>query len=202
MNDLGGLLDGLPTWVQAVALVVVTGIAVLVGKRRSASRRRRGDASAPGGVRSQRTPLGWAEHRESPGRLGPGATRDLAAADIRALKPSYSPRIDGDPDPGEVVWTWVPYVENDGRGKDRPVLIIARLEGGAFAACYLSTKQHRGFVSVGTGGWDSQGRESFLAPDRVLRVSEDGMRREGQVLDRDRFARAVEAVSRLHGIRP
>lgn len=201
MNDLGGLLDGLPTWVQVVALVVVTGIAVLVGKRRSASRRQRGDASAPGGVRSQRTPLGWTDHRESPGRLGPGATGDLGAADIRALKPSYSPRIDGDPDPGEVVWTWVPYVENDGRGKDRPVLIIARLEGGAFAACYLSTKQHRGFVSVGTGGWDSQGRESFLAPDRVLRVSEDGMRREGQVLDRDRFARAVETVSRLHGIR-
>ncbi|GAB5080487.1 hypothetical protein ARTHROSP310_36360 [Arthrobacter sp. AD-310] len=27
---------------------------------------------------------------------------------------------DGEPDPGEVVWTWVPYQEDHGRGKDRP----------------------------------------------------------------------------------
>ncbi len=138
--------------------------------------------------------------RESPGRYGLGATRDLEPDEIRALSPSYSPRIDGDPDPGEVVWTWVPYSENDGRGKDRPVLIIARIDADSFAGCYLSTKDHRGFVSIGTGGWDSQRRESFLAPDRVLRVETGGMRREGQVVARDRFERAVGAVMRLHGM--
>ena len=28
---------------------------------------------------------------------------------------SYTPDRDGEPDPGEVVWTWVPYEERDGR---------------------------------------------------------------------------------------
>lgn len=36
---------------------------------------------------------------------------------------TYSPEMDGDADPGEVVWAWVPYEENDGRGKDRPVVV-------------------------------------------------------------------------------
>ncbi|WP_336659405.1 hypothetical protein [Leucobacter sp. USHLN153] len=141
------------------------------------------------------------EGTESPGRFGPAATRDLTAAEIRSLRPSYSPSTDGDPDPGEVVWTWVPYEEHDGRGKDRPVLIIARIDDEAVAGCALSTKEHAGFVSVGSGAWDSQGRESFLSPERVLRVSNDGMRREGHVLGRQRFAAAVAVVARMHGFR-
>ncbi|TCK46011.1 hypothetical protein EDF60_1250 [Leucobacter luti] len=136
----------------------------------------------------------------SPGQFGPGATRDLTRTEIQRLKPSYAPRADGDPDPGEIVWTWVPYEEHDGRGKDRPVLIIARIDADTTAGCYLSTKAHRGFVSIGTGPWDSQGRESFLSPERVLLVSHAGMRREGTVLSRERFAPAVAAVLREHGI--
>lgn len=134
----------------------------------------------------------------SAGQFGAGATRELSAQEIATLAPSYEPHPDGDPDPGEIVWTWVPYAENDGRGKDRPVLIIARTSDGAVAGCYLSTKQHRGFISVGAGPWDSQGRESFLSPERVLRVTEEGMRREGHVLDRNRFVGAVTALARVH----
>lgn len=134
----------------------------------------------------------------SPGQFGSDATRDLTDAEIRSLRPSYQPAPDGDPDPGEVVWTWVPYAENDGRGKDRPVLIIARIDSGATAGCYLSTKQHRGFVSVGSGDWDPQGRPSFLAPDRLLRVTDSGMRREGHVLPEGQFNDAVDAVAQLH----
>jgi hypothetical protein len=144
---------------------------------------------------------GTSEYDDSPGRFGNGATRDLTPAEIRSLRPSYSPKLDGDPDPGEVIWTWVPYVENDGRGKDRPVLIVAAIDGqAAWAACYLSTKEHRDFVSIGTGAWDSKGRESFLSPERVLRVTEAGMRRESAGIDRARFERAVAVVLRLHGV--
>ncbi|NLB47863.1 MAG: hypothetical protein GX814_09055 [Microbacteriaceae bacterium] len=135
---------------------------------------------------------------ESPGQNGTGATRDLTTAEIRALRTEYAPDRDGEPDPGEVVWTWVPYVEYDGRGKDRPVLIIAKTPDGAWAACYLSTKHHRGFVSIGSGAWDSQGRESFLAPERVLRVTSEGMRRESAGIGREHFDRAVAAVKQLH----
>lgn len=141
-----------------------------------------------------------ADHDESPGQSGSGATRDLTAGELRAMQPSYAPSFDGEPDPGEVIWTWVPYVENDGRGKDRPVLIIARLDSDSWAACYLSTKQHRDFVSVGTGSWDSQGRESYLSPERVLRVTESGMRRESTGIDRAHYDRAVRAIMEWHGL--
>lgn len=137
----------------------------------------------------------------SPGQFGRDATRDLTAQEIANLAPSYEPNPDGDPDPGEIVWTWVPYAEQDGRGKDRPVLIIARTSDGATAGCYLSTKQHRGFISVGQGAWDPQGRESFLSPERVLRVTEPGMRREGHVLNPDHFTRAVSGLARVHPMR-
>ena len=174
----GGLLEFLRSFAAAF----------LRASRRSGS----GDAARPASPGVASSPA-W-----SPATTG---TRDLTPAEIRSLRPSYQPHPDGDPDPGEIVWAWVPYAENDGRGKDRPVLIIARIDGRTTAGCYLSTKQHRGFVSVGTGGWDSQGRESFLAPDRVLRIPDEGMRREGHVLSRDRFARAVETVMRAHGMR-
>ena len=146
-----------------------------------------------------------------PGRRGSGAagapvpessiTRDLTPEEIRALEPSYEPDPDASPDPGEIVWAWVPYAEYDGRGKDRPVLIIARIDSRTTAGCYLSTKQHRSFVSVGRGKWDGEGRESFLATERVLRLPEEGMRREGHVLERSAFVNAVGAVMRAHGIR-
>lgn len=141
-----------------------------------------------------------AEHDESPGQRGSGATRDLTAVELRAMQPGYAPSLDGEPDPGEVIWTWVPYVENDGRGKDRPVLIIARLDSEGWAACYLSTKQHKDFVSVGTGSWDSQGRESYLSPERVLRVTESGMRRESTGINRAHYDRAVKAIMEWHGL--
>lgn len=146
--------------------------------------------------------------RESPppegvsrGQFGADATRDLSAAEVRRVRFEYAPNHDGAPDPGEVVWTWVPYVENDGRGKDRPVLIIGRLDAESVVGCYLSSKYHHGFVSVGRGAWDSQGRESFLSPERLLRVTEGGMRREGVSLSREHFIEAARAVAAWHGLR-
>lgn len=161
------------------------------------SRSRRAASSRPPAPQPATRASGDADE-PSPGQSGDGATRDLSADEIRHLRPSYQPAPDGDPDPGEVVWTWVPYEEYDGRGKDRPVLIIARIDAHTTAGCALSTKQHRDFVSVGTGGWDSQGRTSYLAPDRILRITDAGMRREGHVLPKDRFTRAINAVAQVH----
>ncbi|UQN13928.1 hypothetical protein [Gulosibacter sp. ACHW.36C] len=135
------------------------------------------------------------DDESSPGQYGPGRTREIRANEVRGIQTSYAPDRDGTPDPGEVVWTWVPYVENDGRGKDRPVLILARIDANSVLGCYLSTKQHNGYVSVGAGDWDSSGRESFMNPARLLRVTDDGMRREGAVMPRGSFDRAIAELS-------
>ena len=33
----------------------------------------------------------------------------------------YAPEMDGDPDPGEIVWAWVSFEEDSRVGKDRPL---------------------------------------------------------------------------------
>jgi len=190
MNGLEGEVTRLlPEWATWIAIAAVALLILWRYRRGNASKQKR-DSTA--------SPLTLLHEQESPGRTGNGATRDLTASEILALRTEYAPALDGEPDPGEVIWTWVPFVEYDGRGKDRPVLIIARIDDGAWAGCYLSTKQHRGFVSIGSGAWDSQRRESFLSPERVLRVTEQGMRRESTGIDRAKFERAVAAVKKHH----
>ncbi|MFF3348172.1 type II toxin-antitoxin system PemK/MazF family toxin [Streptomyces sp. NPDC002779] len=125
-----------------------------------------------------------------PGRQGPFATVEADPREVGRVHTEYSPAHDGDPDPGEIVWTWVPYEENDGRGKDRPVLVVAREPGGTVLAVQLSSKRHdahRDWVAIGRGPWDRSGRDSWVAVDRVLRLHERGMRREACALDRMRF---------------
>jgi hypothetical protein len=120
---------------------------------------------------------------------------------------TYSPEIDGEPDPGEVVWAWVPYEDDPAQGKDRPVLVLARRE--VMLVClYLTSKDHdrdaedearygRYWMDVGTGGWDAQGRESEIRLDRLLTIPEAEVRREGAALDQPMFD-AVVAAAREH----
>lgn len=119
--------------------------------------------------------------------------------------PAYAPQRNGRPDPGEVVWAWVPYEEDASRGKDRPVLVIA-VDGGQVTALPLTSKDHdrdeaqerragRIWMDVGSGGWDRQGRPSEVRLNRVLRLGADDVRREGAALDRRVFEAVVAAAT-------
>ncbi|MFD3410233.1 type II toxin-antitoxin system PemK/MazF family toxin [Streptomyces cyaneofuscatus] len=137
-----------------------------------------------------------------PGRSGPTATTQADPHEVGPVRTSYAPDRDRDPDPGEIVWTWVPFEEMDGRGKDRPVLVVAREAAGTLLAVQLSSKQHdmdHEWVALGAGPWDSSGRQSWADLDRVLRVHEDGMRREACALDRDRFDSVVGRLRERYG---
>ena len=137
---------------------------------------------------------------DSPGRSGPWAT--TTATHVGRVRTSYAPAPDGDPDPGEIVWTWVPYEEGDGRGKDRPVLVVAREDGGTLLAVPLSSREHQGhgdWLPLGPGAWDSRGRPSWVALDRLLRVHAAGMRREGATLDPARFELVTDRLRRRYG---
>lgn len=130
------------------------------------------------------------------GQFGASATVEVDPAQIGAVQMTYSPNTDGDPDSGEIIWTWVPYEENDGRGKDRPVLVVATERSGTVLAVQLTSKPHTGegaFVALGSGPWDAEGRPSWVNLERVLRVHPAGMRREATALDAARYAK-VKAV--------
>ncbi|WP_149179692.1 type II toxin-antitoxin system PemK/MazF family toxin [Streptomyces sp. TRM49041] len=137
-----------------------------------------------------------------PGRYGPTATTEAEPHAVGPVRTSYAPDRDNAPDPGEIVWTWVPYEENDGRGKDRPVLVVAREAAGTLLAVQLSSRRHdhdHEWVPIGVGPWDRAGRESWVDLDRVLRVHEDGMRREACALDRPRFDLVVTRLAGRYG---
>jgi len=125
------------------------------------------------------------------------------------VHPVYSPELDGSPDPGEIVWTWVPYDEADGRGKDRPVLVIGR-RGAGLVGLMLTSKDHdrdaadearhgRTWLDIGTGAWDARGRPSEVRLDRLLELDPAAVRREGAALDRARFDRVVAEARRVQG---
>ena len=137
-------------------------------------------------------------------------TDDAGVTDAAA---HYAPEIDGEPDPGEVVWAWVPYEDDPSQGKDRPVLVLApdeRSAGDGWVGLMLTSQDHdrdaedearhgRHWMDVGTGGWDSQGRPSEVRLDRVIHLRRDGVRREGAALDETIFTAVVEARRGLGG---
>jgi hypothetical protein len=133
---------------------------------------------------------------------GGTATVEVPPPGADALRITYAPDRDGDPDAGEIVWTWVPYDENDGRGKDRPVLVIARQSTDRVYAVRLTSKAHdrdRDYLAIGPGEWDPKGRPSWIDIEQLYSVHADGMRREASALDLDRFARVADALHRRYG---
>jgi hypothetical protein len=119
---------------------------------------------------------------------------------------AYAPKLDGKPDPGEIVWTWVPYEEDHTQGKDRPVLLIGR-QGRWLIGLQLTSKDHdrdeeqerragREWVDIGSGTWDGKGRASEVRVNRLIRIDPGKVRREGAVLARDRYEQVTVAVRR------
>lgn len=121
------------------------------------------------------------------------------------MEATYAPEADGQPDPGEVVWAWVPYEDDPTRGKDRPVLLLAR-EGDLWLALPMTSKDHdrdadqeaaagRHWMDVGTGAWDHRGRASEVRLDRLLRLTTSAVRREGAAIAPAAFAAVVAAAA-------
>jgi len=110
--------------------------------------------------------------------------------------------MDGDPDPGEVVWAWVPFEEDPEQGKDRPVVVIGR-RGRRMVGVPLTTKrsEHEAQIAIGTGDWDPKRRQSYARIWRMLDLDDRRTRREGSVLERDRFDQIVEAVDEYYEVR-
>jgi len=153
--------------------------------------------------RLPRQPPGERRTEASPAAYGPYVGDATTLPDL-----TYAPHPDGDPDPGEIVWAWVPYEEDHTRGKDRPVLVIGH-EGELLVALQLTSQDHdrderqersvgREWVDIGSGAWDGRGRPSEVRVNRLLRIDPATVRREGAVLARERYDEVVAAVRTQH----
>jgi hypothetical protein len=154
--------------------------------------------------RRERTPTrhrGGAPHRPGAGQAVPRPGGHAPATDIPDLDGitiTYAPEPGAAPDPGEVVWTWVPYEDDPAQGKDRPVALFGRRHGGLVGVALTSKGGGPHEVLVGTGPWDPQRRPSFAKLDRILDVDGDRVRRVGGVLDRKRFDDLIFALRQFY----
>jgi hypothetical protein len=145
-----------------------------------------------------------------PAKAVPRQRPEQPTAQVQTAPPSrgrhleYAPELDGRADPGEIVWTWVPYEEDASQGKDRPVLVVGR-DGSTLYGLMLSSNAERdgqrNWYGLGSGAWDHEHRPSWLRLDRVIVVGEDGIRREGAVLDRRRFDAVAQRLRQGYGWR-
>jgi PemK-like, MazF-like toxin of type II toxin-antitoxin system len=132
---------------------------------------------------------------------GRPVTKNSVPTAYRARKIVYSPDLDGRADPGEIVWTWVVYEDDPSQGTDRPVLVVGR-DRNTLLGLMLSSQQHhsgdRNWVGIGTGSWDYDGRVSWVRLDRVLDVPEEGIRREGAILEQAMFDKVAARLRADH----
>lgn len=142
------------------------------------------------------------KNRKVASRGGRPATTRTSHSRSHARTIVYQPSMDGDADPGEVVWTWVEYEEEIGEGKDRPVLVVGR-DKSTLLGLMLSSQSHRAddanWLSIGKGPWDGKGRTSYVRLDRILEVPEKGIRREGAILDKKRFDKVAQRLRDDYG---
>ena len=97
---------------------------------------------------------------------------------------TYSPEADGLPDPGEVVWTWVPYEEDPAQGKDRPVVVLSRTTDGFLLCLQLTSQDH-----------DRDAADEVGAVARALEALRDTSLR-ARALESDRTAMSQVAQDR------
>ena len=167
--------------------------------RTSGSSTPKPSASKPSSAKSSAPkPSAPASTGASDGSDYPGDYRDI-------INFEYSPSLDGDADPGEIVWTWVPFEEDHSQGKDRPVLLVGR-DGEYLLALMMTSKDHNNrehadsnYLDIGSGPWDPQGRASEVKLNRVIRVRPDSMRREGAIMPEDTFRLIERAWTRHNG---
>ena len=165
------------------------------GEERRASSQSSSKPSAPKPSASTRSA---STASASAGSDYPGDYRDM-------INFEYSPSLDGDADPGEIVWTWVPFEEDHSQGKDRPVILVGR-DGEYLLALMMTSKDHNNrehadsnYLDIGSGPWDPQGRASEVKLNRVIRVRSDAMRREGAIMPEDTFRLIERAWTRHNG---
>jgi len=175
------------------------------GEERRASSQSSPKPSAPKPSSAKSTANSTAPKPSAPASTGASDGSDYPGDYRDMINFEYSPSLDGDADPGEIVWTWVPFEEDHSQGKDRPVLLVGR-DGEYLLALMMTSKDHNNrehadsnYLDIGSGPWDPQGRASEVKLNRVIRVRPDAMRREGAIMPEDTFRLIERAWTRHNG---
>lgn len=114
----------------------------------------------------------------------------------------YAPDMDGQVDPGEVVWFWAPCDDPNKEFEERSLVVVGRQIDEVLGLLTSPNPDHadeENWLDIGSGPWDEYGRQSWVRLDRVVKVPEYGIRREGAVLPKHRFDRIANRLRNEYG---
>lgn len=113
----------------------------------------------------------------------------------------YAPDMDGQADPGEVIWISI-RTHKGAELELRAVLIIGRLKHTLLGLLISSNPAHAHkpqWIGIGSGPWDAEGAESFVCLDKLLEIPESGIQRRGVSMPERRFERIATRLRTDYG---
>ncbi|MDO4631067.1 MAG: growth inhibitor PemK [Corynebacterium sp.] len=121
----------------------------------------------------------------------------------------YAPNMDGQVDPGEVVWFWIPsedsaHTDDESTLKftERALVVVGRTGDHVLGLITSPNPEHahdEKWLDIGAGPWDDEGRQSWLRLDKVIKVAESTIRRQGAFIPPRRFNRIASRLRNEYG---
>lgn len=109
----------------------------------------------------------------------------------------YAPTMDGQAEPGEVVW-----LDVNGCSEAKSILVIGRTKRsllGQLITPNPDLSQSYDWMDIGSGVWDKEGRTCWLRLDKIIEVSESGIQRRGATLSPHLFERIASHMREKYG---
>ncbi|WP_312979812.1 type II toxin-antitoxin system PemK/MazF family toxin [Corynebacterium sp.] len=113
----------------------------------------------------------------------------------------YAPDMDGQADPGEVVWYHV-LPNRESTPELRACVVVGRNRHTLLGMLISSNPEHAeddNWVAIGAGLWDPRGNECWARADRIIEIPEASIQRRGVSMPERRYDRLANALRRNYG---
>ncbi|WJY68579.1 type II toxin-antitoxin system PemK/MazF family toxin [Corynebacterium auris] len=105
----------------------------------------------------------------------------------------YAPDMDGQAEPGEIVWVTVP----SNPPQERSLVVIGREHRDVLGLLISPEEKHRDdehWLGIGSGEWEDTGEPCWVRLDKTLMVPESEVHRRGTYIPPRRFERIANRL--------
>ena len=105
--------------------------------------------------------------------------------------------MDGQADPGEVIWVWIQPNLPGHPARERAMVVVGRSQHLLLGLLISPNPEHANednWIDIGSGGWDVAGRQCWVRLDKILEVPESTIRRQGAIMPKSRFERIAQRL--------
>lgn len=130
------------------------------------------------------------------------AVTSVSDTETHARSIYYAPDMDGQADPGEVIWVWIQPDLPDYPARERAMVVVGRTQHILLGLLISPNPEHAeedNWIDIGSGGWDIAGRQCWVRLDKILEVPESTIRRQGAIIPRRRFERIAHRLRSEYG---